>query len=336
MTIGRRRLLAHAGAAGAAACTTSLPLPALAQRPIKLRAGYLHTLAVDGQIWLAEHLGTFADEGLEISWTQFDTGLGLFQAMVGGSLDILATGAVVSNFPARGQGKVFLINDVEFATAQLWVRPDSGIRTIAELKGKRIATTAGTTAEVFLYWALRANGLEPSQVQIINQSMSNAVTSFIAGAVPAVALWVPFNLPVMQKVPGAKMLTTAAAYYPQAAIVDGWAARNDVFDRHKEVLEKVIRGWLPANEMLVTKPDQALEILQAKYYSNIALPALKEMYKAEKLFPNAQWGKLYADGTVTKWLDNVTKFFVETGNISSPVWAGTYFDPKLFLGVTKA
>jgi NitT/TauT family transport system substrate-binding protein len=42
--------------------------------------------------------------------------------MIGGSLDMLSTGAVISNFPARGQGKVFLINNVEFATAQLWVR----------------------------------------------------------------------------------------------------------------------------------------------------------------------------------------------------------------------
>ena len=53
---------------------------------------------------------------------QFNTGLEIFQAMIGGSLDVLATGAVLSNFPARGQGKVFLINDIEFATAQLWVR----------------------------------------------------------------------------------------------------------------------------------------------------------------------------------------------------------------------
>ena len=81
--------------------------------------------------------------------------------MIGGSLDMLATGAVISNFPARGQGKMFLINDVEFATAQLWVREDQGIKTFADLKGKRIATTTGTTAHVFLDNALRANKLDP-------------------------------------------------------------------------------------------------------------------------------------------------------------------------------
>ena len=122
----------------------------------KVRVGYLHTLAVDGQLWLADAMGLWKKEGLDMEFIQFQTGLELFQAMSGGSIDVLTTGAVLSNFPARGQGKVFLINDVEFATAQLWVHPDMGVEKIADLKGKKISTTAGTTAHVFLDNALRA------------------------------------------------------------------------------------------------------------------------------------------------------------------------------------
>src|SRR6476620_8638641 len=168
--------------------------------------------------------GSFAAHGVEPDLVQFTTGLELFQAMIGGSIDMLATGAVISNFPARGQGKMFLANDVEFATAQLWVREDQGIRSFADLKGKKISTTAGTTAHVFLDTALRANGVDPKDVEIVNQGMANAVTSFISGAVPAVALWVPFNISVRDKVPGAKKLVDASAFYPQAAIVGGWVA----------------------------------------------------------------------------------------------------------------
>ena len=56
--------------------------------------------------------------------------------MIGGSLDVLSTGAVVSNFPARGQGKVFLLNNIEYATAQLWVRDDSGIKIVRRPQGQ--------------------------------------------------------------------------------------------------------------------------------------------------------------------------------------------------------
>lgn len=336
MTMKRRRFLAGLGAGAALTGAAGLPMPALAQAGRKIKIGYLHTLAVDGQIWLGEHMGTFRKEELNVDWARFTTGLELFQAMIGGSIDMLATGAVISNFPARGQGKAFLINDIEFATAQLWVRPDQGIRDFADLKGKRISTTTGTTAHVFLDLALRSHGLGPDDVEIVNQRMPDAVTSFISGAVPAVALWVPFNIAVRTKVPTAKMLVDASAYYPKSAIVDGWAARNDVYEKDKAVLRQVIRAWIPANDFLVTQPDAALEIIQSNYYKDVPLPDLKEQYKAEKTFTAVAWRRLYADGTVTKWLDQVTDFFVRTGGISSPVHAGQYFDPSLYLGLVKA
>ena len=329
----RRTVIAGLGAS-AAIGLASLPRPALAQGKTKIKVGYLHTLAVDGQIWLGDHLGSWAKEGLDPEWMKFTTGLELFQAMIGGSIDMLATGAVISNFPARGQGKAFLINNIEFATAQLWVRPE--IKGFADLKGKKIATTKGTTAHVFLNRALTSNNIKESEVDVVNQRMSEAVTSFISGAVPAVALWVPFNIPVRDKVKDAKMLVDASKYYPEAAIVGGWAVRNDFFEKSRPVLEKVVRGWLPANDMLVTKADEALKILQGKYYQEVPLDDLKEQYKAQKVFTAPEWRKLYADKTVTKWLNQVTDFFAEAGGIQNPVKADQYFDPSIFLGQVKA
>ena len=70
-----------------------------------MKLGYLHTLAVDGQIWTGIDRGNFAKHGVEFETVQFTTGLELFQAMIGGSIDMLSTGAVISNFPARGPGQ---------------------------------------------------------------------------------------------------------------------------------------------------------------------------------------------------------------------------------------
>lgn len=334
MTITRRRLL---GTAGAGAAVLGLGAPALAQSRAKVRVGYLHTLAVDGQLWLAQEAGAWARHGLDPEFRQFTTGLELFQAMVGGSLDMLTTGAVISNFPARGQGKMFLVNCVEFATAQLWIREDMGVKGFADLKGKRIATTTGTTAHVFLDNALRANAIDPAKdVEILNQRMAEAVTSFIAGAVPAVALWVPFNITVRDKVPGAKKLVDASAYFPQAAIVSGWAARNDYYDKNKDVLANVVRAWTEGNDMMIGKSDEALDLLQKKHYQQVPLPDLKEQFGAQKVYSGAEWRKLYADGTVTKWLQQVTDFFVKFGNIQNAVAASSYFDPKIYLDTAKS
>ena len=331
--MNRRRLIQGMGAAATLAMVRA---PAFAQARKKVKLGYLHTLAVDGQIWTGLDRGSFAKEGVDLELAQFTTGLELFQAMIGGSIDMLATGAVLSNFPARGQGKAFLINDVEFATAQLWVREDMGVKSFADLKGKKISTTTGTTAHVFLDNALRANKLDPAKdVEIVNQRMAEAVTSFIAGAVPAVALWVPFNVTVRSKVPAAKMLVDASKYYPEAAIVSGWAASNEFHAKNRAVLQNVLRAWAAGNDMLTGKSGEALEILQKKYYQQVPLADLKEQFGAQKAFATKEWRKYYADGTITKWLQQVTDFFAVAGNIASPVPAAKYFDPQLYLQTVK-
>src|SRR5258707_1973234 len=119
-----------------------------------------------------------------------------------------------------------LFRSIEVATAQLWIRSDQGFKSFEDLKGKRIATATGTTAHVFLDKALRANKVDPKEVELVNQTMPAAVTAFISGAVPAVALWVPFNVTVRDKVPRAVKLADASAYYPQAAIICGSAGAN--------------------------------------------------------------------------------------------------------------
>jgi NitT/TauT family transport system substrate-binding protein len=305
--------------------------PAIAQAKTKLRVGYLHTVAVDGQIWTGMDKGFFDKQGLDLELRQFNTGLEVFQALIGGSLDVLSTGAVISNFPARGQGKVFLINDIEVATAQLWVRSDQGIKTFADLKGKRIATATGTTAHVFLDKALRANKIDPKDVELLNQTMPAAVTSFVSGAVPAVALWVPFNITVRDKVPGAVKLADASAYYPQAAIIDGWAAANDYYEPNKETLAKLTKAWAEANDYIIEKSKDAVEALQKGHYSQMPLTDINEQFKAQKMFTSRDWKRLYSDGTVVNWLQQSTDFFMANAGIKDFTPASKYFDPSLYL-----
>src|SRR4030042_2703600 len=110
----------------------------------KVKVGYLHTLAVDGQFWIGVHKGYFAEQGLEMEPIVFTSGVPLMQALSGGSVDVAIMGAVISNFPSRGVGKVFLINDIEYNTAMLFARPETGAKSIKDVKGQKIAPVKGT------------------------------------------------------------------------------------------------------------------------------------------------------------------------------------------------
>jgi NitT/TauT family transport system substrate-binding protein len=323
----------------AAACSSlgvsAIGMPAIAESRTRIRVGYLHTLAVDGQIWLCDYLGAWARNGLEPQFKEYKTGLELFTAMAAGDIQMLVTGAVISNFPARGQGKMFLVNSVEYATAQLWVREDGGIKQFSDLRGKRVATTAGTTAHVFLDNALRENGMDISEIELQNQGMPQAVDSFISGQVPAVVLWVPFNIAVREKVPQAKKLLDAGEYYPSAAIVGGWATTSAYLANNRDVLTRVIRAWIEGNDMLIARTNEAIEILQTRYYQQVPNRDLKEQFGAERVFPTAVWRQLYVNGTVTRWLQQVSDFFVRFAKIENPVPAAQYFDPSIFISLVR-
>ncbi len=324
MPIDRRTLLKGA----ALAATVAAARPTLAADTTTLRIGYLHGLASDAHLWTAELLGSFATQGLKVETVQFITGLEAYQALAGGSVDLVTTGAVISNFPARGQGKAFLINAEEFGTAQLWVHPASGIKTVADLKGQKIATTRGTTAHFFLFRALQHNGLDPAKdTEIVHQQMGNAVTAFIAGAVPAVATWMPFDVSIAKSAPDAVRIADASQF-ADAAILNGWSARNELHASSPDLLRRFVRAWLPANDALVTRPQEILTTLQPTRYREFTLAQLQSQYNACRWHPAAEWAAQFRDGSVVKILDQVTAFNVAVGAFADPLPAATYFDPS--------
>ena len=323
------------------ACATGLsagwkvPAPAFAQSD-KVIAGYVHAVAVDGQLSLASSFELWKSQNLDMQFVKFQNGIEAFRAMAIGSLDVLVTGAVISHYPATGQGKVFLINDIEYATAQLWCHPDMGIGKITDLKGRKVATTTGTTAHIFLDTALRKNGINPKDVLIINERIGDAVDSFISRAVPAIALWIPHNNRVKERAPTAMMLADAAAYFPDDAIVNGWVARNAFHNTRREVLTRIIRAWADANDFMVTQPDQAVAVLYERHYSAVPVAELREELNAEKVFLSREWRRMYLDGTVVNWLQQVTNFYVSFSSIPRPVPAAKYFDSSIYADAVGA
>ena len=329
----RRQLLI--GAAGLAVGAAATAAPAIVHAKTRLRLGYLHVVAVDGQIWTGLDRGSFERNGIDFELSEFNTGPEVFEALAAGKVDVVSAGGVISNYLALGAGRAFLINDIEIATAQLWVRPDLGVRTFADLRGKRIATTTKTTAHIFLDRALRANNIDASEVEVRNSSMSAAVASFIAGEVPAVALWVPFNITVREKLPAAIKLVDASAFYPQSAVLSGWVAGHDYYNNNRDVLAGIIRGWADANDYIVRNSAAAADALQKGHYRHASVADITEALKAQKMYSSREWKRLYSDGTVVKWLQQVSDFFMVDAGVTNAKRATEYFDPSLYLATIQ-
>ncbi len=324
----RRDFLKSAALFGAVA---ALPSRVFASQRETLRVGYLPTLSCDSHLWVGLHHKAWHAQGIEIKPTRFITGLEAYQALAGGSIDLVTTGAVIANFPARGQGKVFLVNALETAMTQIYVSQESGIKTLADLKGQRIATTRGTSAHYLLHEALKSVGLDSAKdVEIVHQRMDQAVTSFVAGSVPVVALWTPFDSIVRQHRASAIRLTSAAEH-PNAVVVDGWSARNELHASNPELLQRFIKGWEVANDQLINHTDDALKLLAAGPYKQFSVEELKEQYQVVRWDSPQGWLPDYQSGKVTEYLNAITRFNQDVGALNNPIWADDYFDPSLYI-----
>ena len=252
-----------------------------------------------------------------------------FQALAGGSLDLVTTGCGDLELPGARPGQGVSDQSEEFGLAQIWVHPAAGIRSVADLKGRQVATSRGTTGHYFLYRVMLANGLDPAKdVEIVHQQMGNAVTAFIAGAVPVVATWKPFDVAIGKSSPDAVKLADATQF-PDASVLNGWSASNELHATDKDLLRRFVRAWLPANEALATHPAEMLPMLQADRYKEFTLPELQEYYDGIRWRSAKEWVREFRDGEVAKLLNRVTNFNVAMGAFSDPLPAEIYFDPSL-------
>lgn len=294
-----------------------------------VKVGYLHTIAVDGQLQYGLEKGLWSDAGLDIEATAFDTGIAVSQALASGDIDVAIMGGVTSNFPAQGQGKIFMINSLETATARLWVQPDSDIESAADLEGKKIATTEGTTADIFLWAALKKAGVDRADVEVVNAAMPDAVQAFVSGSVDAVALWVPFDLRVKEGLPDAVEIDDAGNY-PEATVADGWIANNQWFEDNRDTAVDLAAAWQSVNTAMQDDPDALATVQKAAYDGQATLDDLEYQVGFQEDFTNDEWVEKYSDGSLLDVVGQAERAFVDLGGVPEFVEPEEFFDTSVF------
>lgn len=312
-----------------AGCTTDTPPPASVppNEPTVVRVGYIPGAHDVAQLFVADEKGYFSEQGLTIEATPFQTGISLSQALTGGSLDVGVMGAVVANFPAKGQGVVFVLNNQQVDIHQIWVAPDSGIETIEDLRGATIATTTGAAGDVILQAALDKAGLTRADLEVVNLDMPAAVNAFITDAVDAVSTWSPFDQQIEENLPGAKRLATAAEL--DTPISGGWVANNEFFAEHRDVVVAMTKAWQKANEDLVADPAAALAISCPRIQENMPQERCEYLYSKTEAFSNEEWATFYQDGTAVGWLSRMQTIFGQVGALE-----GATKQPEEYLDTT--
>lgn len=130
----------------------------------------------------------------KVSWIEFPAGPQLLEALAVGSLEIGLTGDSPPVF-AQAAGKDLRYVGAEPPKPQssaILVKPESSLRTLADLKGKKVAFQKGSSAHYLVVRALAQAGLQWSDITPIYLPPSDARAAFERGSVDAWAIWDPY------------------------------------------------------------------------------------------------------------------------------------------------
>ena len=204
-SIPRRRLIQ-----GAAAAIALPALGAIAQAaPRALRIGHQK-----GVLSLLKGRGTLekrlAPLGVSIKWTEFAAGPVQLEALNVGSIDFGDVGEAPPIFAqAAGAPLAYVAATVPRPASEAVLVPKgSAIRTVADLKGRKIALNKGSNVHYFIVKLFEKHGLSYADLNLVYLPPADARAAFEKGSVDAWVIWDPF-LAAAEKTIDARLLADA-------------------------------------------------------------------------------------------------------------------------------
>ncbi len=137
-------------------------------------------------------------------------------------------------------------------------RRSAGIATLADLKGKRIATTRETSAAYYLHRVLDRAGLSEADVTIVNLGADGSADALIAGNADALAMWEPFSTRARQALGEDVIILDAPGAYRELYNLNTTAERLADPAKRAQIVDYV-RRLLDACEDAQTNPARMQE-----------------------------------------------------------------------------
>lgn len=149
-----------------------------------------------GLLGILKHQGTLEKTfaGQQVKWIEFPAGPQMLEALNAGSIDFGSTGAPPPVF-GQAAGIDLLYVGAEPAPVNseaIFVPKDSPTRSVADLKGKRVAFQKGSGSHFLLASALQKAGLKVGDIQPVYLSPSDARAAFVSGSIDAWVVWDPY------------------------------------------------------------------------------------------------------------------------------------------------
>jgi NitT/TauT family transport system substrate-binding protein len=266
-----------------------------------------------GLPYLAQEKGLF--QGTRVELKRIDDAAATNAGLIRGDIDACFT-SVDAFVLAASQGvtaKAALMADESRGADGIVAKP--AIRTVADLKGKRVAANLGWPGHFFLLYNLRENKIPFADVKITDMEADKAASAFSSGELDAAVTWEPH---LSAAVAGGKGHILVSTRTLPGVIVDTVLVREDVIRDRPAAVQAFVDGYYRALRQYTEDPAGSGAIMAKAL--DLKPEEFKDMTGNFRFIPADEAAKMLQPGdAVTKLFHTAADIWLEAKVIDRPV-----------------
>ncbi|MFF3492887.1 aliphatic sulfonate ABC transporter substrate-binding protein [Streptomyces sp. NPDC002795] len=285
-----------------------------------VRFGYIADYNGASLLAIAEKQGLWKKADLTAKVKPFNNGPVQIQALSADSLDYGYIGPGAMWLPASGKAKVIAVDTLTYADR---VIGQPGMKSMKDLKGKRVGVPEGTSGDMILNIALAKAGMTTKDITKVNMDPSTIVSAFSSGKIDGAGFFYPAIDTIRKKVPGLHEI--ASTKDTKDSFPTAFVAGNKVPEAKNK---KVIKVLQQANDWRQEHPDETIA-LTAKMLQVTEAQAKADASHVETLSTKDLVAKTKS-GEVDTWLKELGDFFVRNKQLDDNTDPGKYYVADLY------
>jgi NitT/TauT family transport system substrate-binding protein len=274
--------------------------------------------------------GWIKDAGLDVSFQWFDYSASM-DAFTAGKIDadLMTNGDTLVTGAGGGRGIMIMLTD--YSSGNDMIVGEPGIKSLKDLKGKKVGIEVGLVEHLLLLHALQTAGMTEKDVSLVNAKTNETPQVLASKQIAAIGAWQPISGQAMKGVPGSHPLYTSAK--APGLIYDVLAVSPASLNAHRADWMKLIGVWDKVVHYIddPKTQDDALKIMAARV--DLTPDAYKPLLKGTHLIDVAEAKKVFkkADGLASLYGSsrNADQFNVANDVYKQAQDIDSYIDPSL-------
>jgi NitT/TauT family transport system substrate-binding protein len=193
-----------------------------------------------GPLFLAQEKGYFRAENVEVQLVRMEDPRESYRAMATGRLDGVVSTVDTAIPLLRTGAELQYVLALDDSAGGDGIVARKEIKSVRDLRGKRVAVQTGSVAQFFLSVLLRDAGLTEKDVQVVNMKPGDAGAAFVAGEVDAAVTWEPW-LSSGKSAPHGHLLVDSSK--TPGLITDVLVFRREVIEKRAREIQGVVDAW---------------------------------------------------------------------------------------------